>query len=89
VDAEELFGQTRGRVDLLITDIVMPRMRGGELATRLRAGAPGLKVLFVSGYSDDEFLRRGLKDHELVFLRKPFSPAELARKVRDLLDGRA
>ncbi|HJZ92102.1 MAG TPA: PAS domain-containing protein [Gemmataceae bacterium] len=89
VDAEELFGQTRGRIDLLITDIVMPRMRGGELAMRLRAGAPELKVLFVSGYSDDEFLRRGLRDHELVFLRKPFSPSELARKVRDLLDGRA
>jgi DNA-binding response OmpR family regulator len=65
----------------------MPQMGGRELAERLRAVRPGLDVLFMSGYTDDTVVRLGVREAEVNFLQKPFSPAELARRVRMVLDA--
>jgi two-component system, cell cycle sensor histidine kinase and response regulator CckA len=73
------------RYDMLLTDVVMPEMRGGELARRLVAMRPGLKTLFISGYPDGEALLG--EEGPTSFLQKPFSLDELARAVRLLLDG--
>jgi DNA-binding NarL/FixJ family response regulator len=77
-----------GPIHLLITDVVMPGMGGRELAESLRALHPGLKVLFVSGYTDDAVVRHGIVEATDAFLQKPFSPLALARKVRAILDGK-
>ena len=62
-------------------------MGGRELAERLRATRPGLDVLFISGYTDDTVVRLGVSEAEVNFVQKPFSPAELARQVRKVLDA--
>ena len=74
-------------VDLLVTDVVMPGMGGRELVDRLRAVAPGLRVLYTSGYTDDAVVRNGVEQDTVHFLQKPFTPAALARKVREVLDA--
>jgi CheY-like chemotaxis protein len=71
-------------VDLLITDVVMPEMGGPELGTRLASLWPGLKILYVSGYTDSTIARHGLGEGE-AFLQKPFTTEALATKVRSLL----
>jgi CheY-like chemotaxis protein len=76
-----------GPVDLLITDVVMPELGGSELAERLSARHPGLKVLYISGYTNDEVVRRGVSRTAVHFLQKPFSSQELMRKVREVLDA--
>jgi CheY-like chemotaxis protein len=75
-----------GSIDLLLTDVVMPRIGGRELSLRLGALRPGLKVLFMSGHTDDEVLRQGVAEGA-AFLQKPFGPEALVRKVRELLDA--
>jgi two-component system, cell cycle sensor histidine kinase and response regulator CckA len=75
-----------GRVDLLVTDVVMPGLGGRELAGRLSERSPGLKVLYLSGYTEDAVVRHGVREEQVDFLQKPFSPATLARKVREILD---
>jgi two-component system cell cycle sensor histidine kinase/response regulator CckA len=75
-----------GRVDLLLTDIVMPVMGGRELVEQLNARGTPLRVLFISGYTDDEVMRRGLLEPGCAFLPKPFGLDALQRKVREVLD---
>jgi CheY-like chemotaxis protein len=75
-----------GPIDLLITDVVMPRMSGPQLAQELRKSRPHLRVLYLSGYADDSVFRYGLSDTEATFLQKPFANTSLALKVRQVLD---
>ena len=75
-------------IGLVVTDVVMPAMSGGELASRLAETHPNLAVLFVSGYTDDVVLRRGLLDASASLLQKPFTATSLARAVRSALDAR-
>jgi DNA-binding response OmpR family regulator len=75
-----------GPIHLLVTDVVMPRRSGRELAERLREARPGIKVLYMSGYTDDTVIRHGLEEAEHALLQKPFSGAALATKVREVLD---
>jgi CheY-like chemotaxis protein len=72
-------------IDLLMTDVVMPGISGRELAERLRAIHPELKVLFTSGYTDDIVVYHGVADQSLNFIGKPYSFQDLARKIRDIL----
>jgi DNA-binding response OmpR family regulator len=71
--------------DLVITDVVLPGMSGGWLAEQLSQALPGLPMLFMSGFTDEEVMRRGLLAAGRPFLQKPFAPAELAREVRRVL----
>jgi YesN/AraC family two-component response regulator len=73
------------RVDLLVTDVVMPGMTGRELAEAAARRRPGLRALFLSGYTPDEVLRQGVRAEEAHFLQKPFTPSSLLGMVREIL----
>ncbi len=73
--------------DLLVTDVVMPGMNGKELSERLVAVRPGLRFLFVSGYTANIIAERGVLDEGVKLLAKPFTLASLAAAVREVLDG--
>jgi two-component system cell cycle sensor histidine kinase/response regulator CckA len=78
----------RGRpIDILVTDLVMPGVNGKEVAARLGAAQPGLKVLFVSGYPEDAVGKKRLIEDGAPFLGKPFKPNDLLRKIREILDA--
>ena len=85
-DALRVLAAHPGPVHLLVTDVVMPRMGGRHLADAARAARPGLRVLFVSGYTDDAVLRHGVRSAAEAFLQKPFTPLALAKRVREVLD---
>jgi len=75
----------QGELDLVITDVIMPEMSGQELSSRLREDAPGLRILYVSGYTDDAILQHGALLPNTAFLQKPFTPAALVQRVADVL----
>ncbi len=75
-----------GNIQLLITDVVMPEMNGKELAERLTSMVPGLKCLFMSGYTADIIAHRGVLDDGVSFIQKPFSTKQMAEKVRHILE---
>jgi two-component system cell cycle sensor histidine kinase/response regulator CckA len=86
-EAIRLFEQHQGSIDLLLTDVIMPQMSGRELAERLKALRPSLKVLYISGYTDDMLAHHGVLESNVFLLQKPFAPDELAIKLRELLDA--
>jgi two-component system cell cycle sensor histidine kinase/response regulator CckA len=87
--AIQLCGRHSGPIAILVTDVVMPQMSGKQLADRLRPLQAEMKVLYVSGYTDDALGRHGVLDNGLAFLQKPYTPMTLASKVREVLDRRA
>ncbi len=86
-DALLLCEQHEGHIDLLLTDVVMPRMSGLALAERLAPLRPTMQVLFMSGYTDDEVVRHGVLWATIDFIQKPITPEPLARQVREMLQG--
>jgi signal transduction histidine kinase/ActR/RegA family two-component response regulator len=88
-DAIEGFSliESKQPFDLVITDVIMPKMSGKELYDKIKVVAPRIKVLFMSGYTDDALAHHGVLGPELSFLEKPFSPSRLAHKVREVIDS--
>ena len=86
-DAGLIVQQHVGEIQLMVSDVVMPNMGGRQLAERMAILRPGIKVLYLSGYTDDAVVRHGIIDGSVPFLQKPFSPISLIRKVRELLDS--
>jgi PAS domain S-box-containing protein len=76
----------RGEIHLMITDVVMPQMSGREVAEHVAKTRPDMKVLYMSGYTDDAVVSHGVLDDRIPFLQKPFTPDSFARKVRELLE---
>ncbi|MGM0786546.1 MAG: PAS domain S-box protein [Thermodesulfobacteriota bacterium] len=85
-DALAIAEEDDGEIDLLITDVVMPEMNGRDLASKISAGIPRLKTLFMSGYTEDVIAHHGVLDEGVYFIQKPFSIQDLAAKVREAID---
>jgi CheY-like chemotaxis protein len=86
-EAERLCSERPGDVDLLLTDVVMPDVNGRDLAERLARVSPSMRILFMSGYSDEAVYRHGVISPNAAFLEKPFTDRTLAQKVREVLDA--
>ena len=87
-EAIDFLEKSPAKIDLLVSDTIMPKMGGTELFRRLAAARPDLKILLMSGYSSEECSPPNLESSAVAFLQKPFSPTELCGKIRELLDGR-
>ncbi len=86
-EALSICDQHKGPIHLVVTDVIMPQMSGRELATRLASMHPDIKVLFMSGYTNEGIFRHGVLEKDTAFLQKPFTPKSLVRKVREVLDS--
>ena len=85
VEAMKVAGEFIGQIHLLVTDVIMPNMNGHELAVKLSALRPAMKVLYVSGYSDNDIGEQGILDPTIDLLQKPFTPQTLARKIHEVI----
>ncbi len=85
--AVEIAARHPGSIHLVLADVVMPEMGGPEVVTRVSALRPGIRVLYMSGYTSDAAVHRGLRETRLALLQKPFTPGDLARRVREVLDA--
>ena len=85
-EALRLIENSDGVFDLLVTDVIMPRMGGRELMEKLHMVFPGHKVLFISGYTDNSIVHHGILEEGIEFLQKPFTPSAILRKIRTVLD---
>jgi hypothetical protein len=88
-DAVNKFMDNKDDIDMLLLDVIMPRMNGKEAYDEILKVAPNIKTLFLSGYTKDIINQKGILEEGLNFISKPLSPTELSRKVRDVLDGLA
>jgi PAS domain S-box-containing protein len=88
-EAQETIQQFKGEIALMVTDVIMPGMNGVELAQRLVTERPRMKVLFMSGYTNNAIAQSGVLQPGIAFIQKPFSPADLADKIRQVLDASA
>ena len=86
-DAVRVSAGHDGPIHLLVTDVIMPGMGGRELADRLLKSRPDLKVLYISGYTEDSVIAQGVFSSQMAFLQKPIASADLAQKVRAILDA--
>jgi YesN/AraC family two-component response regulator len=84
-DALRIAESHPGPIHLLLTDVVMPDLSGREVARRVNARRPDIKILFMSGYTDEAIAHHGVLDERTTFLGKPFSPEQLAVKVHEVL----
>jgi len=87
LEARRLSDSYRGTIHLLITDVVMPKVSGRELAEELHTRRPAMKVLYMSGYTDNAIVNTGILHKEVAFLQKPFTPSSLTQKVREVLES--
>jgi two-component system, cell cycle sensor histidine kinase and response regulator CckA len=88
-DALLLCEKHKGKIDVLLTDVVMPLMGGRELAERLRPLRPDMMVLYMSGYTDDAVIRYGIRNSDVAFLQKPITPQTLTSKLREVIESKA
>jgi hypothetical protein len=87
IEARRLAERHKGVIQLLVTDVVMPKISGRELAEQLLSSRPEMKVLYMSGYTENAVLNNGVLHKDVAFLQKPFTPAALTEKVREVLEG--
>ena len=86
-EAERLAAEYGARIQLLLTDVIMPGISGRELAKKLSARNPGMRVLYMSGYTYNVIAQNGTLERGVAFLQKPFTPGVLVEKVREVLDA--
>ena len=86
MEAQRIAENYRGRIELLIADVVMPKLSGRELSRNLTERRRDLKVLYMSGYTDSAIVNSGILQKEVAFLQKPFTPGQLSAKVREVID---